>query len=58
MSKKIFDLIPEALREDLINEVREILKSNGEIINEKKEEPSNKEIDADIEAWANKGKTQ
>lgn len=62
MTQKILDLIPDALKEDLINEVKDLLKSKGVEIKDPAEQKTDAEkkkaIESDIEAWANKGKTK
>ncbi len=61
MAKKILELIPESLHEDLINEVKEVLKTRGVEFREidgtfQGVHKSEKELDADIQLWAKEGK--
>lgn len=58
MEKRILSLIPEALQQDLINEVVETLKEQGYSVEKSgKSDKSKEEAEADIKAWANEGKS-
>lgn len=51
MSKKIMDMIPESLHQQLRDEVIEDLKSKGWSIAPSQEKKDPAELDKDIQAW-------
>lgn len=59
MSKKILDLIPEGIRPQLIDEVKDYLKEQGmKIIEDAQEKISDAEVDKEITEWAQKNSQQ